>query len=248
MGWRRRAQRLSVAWRVSPWCRSPPSRRELGYLFSDGFRAVCTFCSAVLGFLQNELCLRFWVVAGPFFRWPPSSPTRHVVGIGRATDRVGLHRFFFVPHEKSFQKFSIGLHPAARVRIAQDRQSWGTAVDLTVFDHFAECLAVGVFTDEAWLQNVSRITRQSSHPTVRTDGCATFIVEAHSLTVCRSRSECPSAQSRRTGARGHGGTGARGHGGTGARGHGIPQPEGSRRMSARFNEMDRSALTHPENR
>ena len=71
--------------------------------------------------------------------------------------------------------------------------------DLTVFDHFAECLAVGIFTDEAWLENVSCITRQSSHPAVRADGRATFIVEAHSLTVCRNRLECPSAQSRRAG-------------------------------------------------
>jgi hypothetical protein len=69
---------------------------------------------------------------------------------------------------------------------------------LTVLDHFAECLAVGVFTDEAWLKNVSRITRQSSHPAVRADGCATFIVEAHSPTVCRDRSDCPSAQIRRS--------------------------------------------------
>jgi hypothetical protein len=43
---------------------------------------------------------------------------------------------------------------------------------------------------------VSCTTRQSSHPAVRADGRATFIVEAHSLTVCRNRLECPAAQSR----------------------------------------------------
>ncbi len=63
-------------------------------------------------------------------------------------------------------------------------------IDLTVFDHFAECLAVGIFTDEAWFENVSRITRQSSHPAVRADGSATLIVEPHSLTVCDNRWEC----------------------------------------------------------
>ena len=93
---------------------------------------------------------------------------------------------------KVLSELSIGLHPAAGVRNAQGRRSGARAVDLTVLDHFAECLAVGVFTDEAWLKNVSRITRQSSHPAVRADGCATFIVEAHSPTVCRDRPACPS--------------------------------------------------------
>ena len=31
--------------------------------------------------------------------------------------------------------------------------------DLTGLDHFAEGLAVGIFTDEAWVENVPRVTR-----------------------------------------------------------------------------------------
>jgi len=31
--------------------------------------------------------------------------------------------------------------------------------DLTSLDLFAEGLAVGIFTDEAWVENVSRVTR-----------------------------------------------------------------------------------------
>jgi hypothetical protein len=57
--------------------------------------------------------------------------------------------------------------------------------DLTSLDHFAEGLAVGVFTDEAWVENVPCVTRQSSHPAKRTDGSATLLADAHSLTVCR---------------------------------------------------------------
>jgi hypothetical protein len=30
---------------------------------------------------------------------------------------------------------------------------------LTSLDHFAERLAVGIFTDEAWVENVPRVTR-----------------------------------------------------------------------------------------
>ena len=31
--------------------------------------------------------------------------------------------------------------------------------DLTDLDHFAEGLAVGIFTNEAWVENVPRVTR-----------------------------------------------------------------------------------------
>jgi hypothetical protein len=31
--------------------------------------------------------------------------------------------------------------------------------DLTSLDHFAESLAVGIFTDESWVENVPRVTR-----------------------------------------------------------------------------------------
>jgi hypothetical protein len=31
--------------------------------------------------------------------------------------------------------------------------------DLTSLDHFAEGLAVGIFTNEAWVENVPRVTR-----------------------------------------------------------------------------------------
>jgi len=31
--------------------------------------------------------------------------------------------------------------------------------DLTGLDHFAEGLAVGIFTDEAWVEYVPRVTR-----------------------------------------------------------------------------------------
>lgn len=31
--------------------------------------------------------------------------------------------------------------------------------DLTGLDHFAEGLTVGIFTDEAWVENVPRVTR-----------------------------------------------------------------------------------------
>lgn len=56
---------------------------------------------------------------------------------------------------------------------------------LTSLDHFAEGFAVGIFTDEAWVENVSRVARQSSYAAKWTNGSTTFLVDAHFLTASR---------------------------------------------------------------
>ena len=57
--------------------------------------------------------------------------------------------------------------------------------DLTGLNHFAEGLAGGIFTDEAWVENVPASPGRAV-TAKRADGSATFVVDAHSLTVCRN--------------------------------------------------------------
>ena len=53
--------------------------------------------------VQNGLSLCCWVLASLFLWWPPFGPTRHVVGIRHATDRLTglIRRICFVTHEHS---------------------------------------------------------------------------------------------------------------------------------------------------
>ena len=53
--------------------------------------------------------------------------------------------------------------------------------DLAGLNHFAERFAVGVFTNEARVENMTRVAREGSHPAEWTDGSATFVVGAHSF-------------------------------------------------------------------
>ena len=47
-----------------------------------------------------------------------------------------------------------------RIQLSHGRGGMGHGPnDLTSLDHFAEGFAVGIFTDEAWVENVPRVTR-----------------------------------------------------------------------------------------
>jgi hypothetical protein len=55
--------------------------------------------------------------------------------------------------------------------------------DLTSIDHFAERFTVGIFADEARVENVPGIARKGSHAAKWTNGSASFVVDAHAFTV-----------------------------------------------------------------
>jgi hypothetical protein len=56
-------------------------------------------------------------------------------------------------------------------------------IDLARFDNFAERLAVGVFANEAWVENVPSIAWEGSDAAKWTDGSASFVFDVHSSTV-----------------------------------------------------------------
>jgi hypothetical protein len=64
-----------------------------------------------------------------------------------AGHRVGLHGSHEYPQVAGWPR----CEPA--IGDSHDRN------DLTSLDHFPEGLAVGIFTDEAWVKNVPRVTR-----------------------------------------------------------------------------------------
>jgi len=55
------------------------------------------------------------------------------------------------------------------------------AGDLAGLNHLAECFAVGIFTHEAGVNDMSRITRQGSHPAEWADRGASLVRDAHVL-------------------------------------------------------------------
>jgi len=70
--------------------------------------------------------------------------------------------------------------------------------DLASFDNFAERFAVGIFANEAWVENVPSIAWEGSYAAKWTNGSASFVVVVHSSTV-GLQTRARSTRNRRTG-------------------------------------------------
>jgi hypothetical protein len=71
--------------------------------------------------------------------------------------------------------------------------------DLASFNNFAERLAVGIFANEAWVDNVPSIAWEGSYAAKWTNRSASFAVDVHSSTVCRQTRARSTRSQQRTG-------------------------------------------------